>query len=108
MGTMKPRRPFSTFFTHQAGGEEDVRTAELRRALRNVRDLTRRLEDAMTHKPLALIGVVAGGGFAVGVLVGSRLARAMLVAAVGFAFGATRARRTRVVPIRKGSPSPDK
>jgi hypothetical protein len=108
MGTMKPRRPFSTFFTHQVGGEDEhhVRTAELRRVLRGVRDLTRRLEDAMTHKPLALIGVVAGGSFALGVLVGSRLARAMLVAGVGFACGAARARPTRVVPIRKRSPTP--
>jgi hypothetical protein len=97
MGTMHPRRPFSMFFTHEAAGDEEhVRTAELRRVLRKLRDLTRRLEDAMTHQPLALIGVVAGGSFGLGVLVGSRLARAMLAAALGFAFGATRALPARL------------
>jgi hypothetical protein len=87
MGTMHRRRPFS-MMTHELDSDEHhVRTHELRQVLRKIRHLTRRLEDALTHQPLALLGVVAGGGFAVGVLTGSRLARALFAASVGFALG---------------------
>jgi hypothetical protein len=99
MGTMHRRRPFSSLIHHELDSDEHtVRTDELRMALRKIRRLTRQLEDALTHQPLALLGIVAGGSFALGAMTGSRLARALLAVGVGFALArggpmATRLRR---------------
>jgi hypothetical protein len=99
MGTMRRRRPFS-ILTHELGS--DVQNDALRKALRKIRGLTRQLEDALTHQPLALLGVVASGGFVLGALTGSRLARGLLAIGVGFALArsASLARRLR----RRASP----
>jgi hypothetical protein len=87
MGTMNRRRPFSIFNHDELdqSGEHPLKTDELRKALRHIRRLTHRLEDVLTHRPLALIAVVGGGGFALGMMAGSRLARMLFAVGVGFA-----------------------
>ena len=86
MGTMHPRRPFANLFSHELEQPDELhlRTTQLRRALRHVRRFTRKHEDAMTHEPLALIGLVGGAGFVLGALTGSRLARGLAAIGIGY------------------------
>jgi hypothetical protein len=90
MGTMNRRRPFWTFAREELDANEEenhVRTDQLRHALRKIRRLTHQLEDALARQPLALLGLVAGGGFVVGALTASRLARGLAAIGLGFALG---------------------
>jgi hypothetical protein len=105
MGTMHRRRPFSFFKHDDLDGSDDhhVRTGELRRLLREARRVTRRLEDTLAHRPLALLGAVGAGAFVLGALAGSRLARALAAVGVGFVLG--RRAIPAVVRVRRRIPA---
>lgn len=82
MGQMHPRKPFSNFDPGEA-------RAEVREKLDNLkhraRDASLSLQDQLRQRPAATIVAVSGTSFVLGSIFGSRIARAAVLFAAGYA-----------------------
>jgi hypothetical protein len=89
MAVMYRRKPFSQMSpeVEEKGAGDAEERALAGGWSRRARELARRAEGQLAARPVAAAGVACLAGFVAGALVGSRLARALLLAGASFSLG---------------------